>query len=76
MGDLILDPFAGTGTAGFAAMRLKRDFIMVEKNDAYVQGIVRRMERNKKFKRGDNNPYTEISNLDLTGEGEAGAGED
>ncbi|MGA1821989.1 MAG: DNA-methyltransferase, partial [Thermoplasmatota archaeon] len=57
MGDLVLDPFAGTGTTGFAAMRLKRDYLMVEINETYVQGIIRRLNRNKKYKRGDTNPY-------------------
>lgn len=31
-GDLILDPVAGTGTTGYVAQALKRDFIMIEIN--------------------------------------------
>ncbi len=41
-GDLVLDPVAGTGTTGYVARALGRDFIMVEVNPAYVQGIVER----------------------------------
>ena len=44
-GDLILDPVAGTGTTGYVAQALKRDFIMIEINPKYVEGIV---ERSKK----------------------------
>jgi len=76
MGDIVLDPFAGTGTTGFAAMRSKRDFIMVEIDDTYIRGIIKRMERNKKYKRGENNPYPQIRDLDLSGEEEVGAEED
>lgn len=41
-GDLVLDPVAGTGTTGYVAKTLGRDFIMIEVNPRYVQGIVRR----------------------------------
>lgn len=34
-GDLILDPFAGSGTAGVTAKKLKRHFIDVEMNEQY-----------------------------------------
>jgi DNA modification methylase len=43
-GDLILDPVAGTGTTGYVAHALKRDFVMVEINPKYVKGIVKRFE--------------------------------
>jgi len=43
-GDLILDPVAGTGTTGYVAQALKRDFVMVETNPKYVKGIVKRFE--------------------------------
>jgi len=44
-GDLILDPVAGTGTTGYVAHALKRDFIMIEINPKYVDGIVERFKR-------------------------------
>jgi len=36
-GDVILDPFFGTGTTGAAAKRLGRRFIGLEREDAYVK---------------------------------------
>jgi len=44
-GDLILDPVAGTGTTGYVAQTLKRDFIMIEINPKYVAGIVERFKK-------------------------------
>ena len=44
-GDLILDPVAGTGTTGYVAQALKRDFIMIEINPKYVAGIVERFKK-------------------------------
>lgn len=44
-GDLILDPLAGTGTTGYVARALKRDFVMIEVNLKYVEGIVRRFQK-------------------------------
>lgn len=44
-GDLILDPVAGTGTTGYVAQALKRDFIMIEINPKYVKGIVERFKK-------------------------------
>lgn len=34
-GDLILDPFAGSGTAGATAKKLNRNFIQIEMNEQY-----------------------------------------
>lgn len=36
-GDLILDPFAGSGTTGAVAVRLQRNFVGIELNPAYVE---------------------------------------
>jgi site-specific DNA-methyltransferase (adenine-specific)/modification methylase len=36
-GDLILDPFFGTGTTGVVASRLKRNWIGIEINEKYVK---------------------------------------
>ncbi|MHA1238192.1 MAG: DNA-methyltransferase [Candidatus Odinarchaeia archaeon] len=49
-GDIILDPVAGTGTTGYVAKALNRDFVMIEKNSRYVNGIVERFKKPLKFK--------------------------
>ncbi|MBN1391039.1 MAG: site-specific DNA-methyltransferase [Candidatus Thermoplasmatota archaeon] len=41
-GDLILDPFAGTGTTGHVARELGRKFIMIEANPDYIPGMAER----------------------------------
>lgn len=38
-GDLVLDPVAGTGTTGYVAQALKRNFIMIEIHPKYIKGI-------------------------------------
>lgn len=43
-GDLILDPVAGSGTTGYVAKGLKRNFIMIEINPKYVKGIEKRFK--------------------------------
>lgn len=43
-GDLVLDPFAGTGTTAHAATVNNRDFCMVEVEKNYVDWIVKRLE--------------------------------
>jgi len=43
--DLILDPLAGTGTTGYVAQALKRDFVTIEINSKYVEGIVKRFQQ-------------------------------
>lgn len=43
-GDLILDPFAGSGTTGFVAQGLKRKCVMIEINSDYCQLIKDRIE--------------------------------
>jgi DNA modification methylase len=46
-GDIILDPMAGTGTTGAVAMRLGRKFILIEKEERYVNAIRERLKRVK-----------------------------
>jgi len=43
-GDLVLDPVAGTGTTGYVAQALKRNYVMIEINPKYVKGIVERFK--------------------------------
>ena len=42
--DIILDPFAGSGTTGVAALRLNRRCILIEKQAKYVELIRERLE--------------------------------
>jgi DNA modification methylase len=44
-GDLVLDPVAGTGTTGYVAHALRRNFVMIEINANYVKGAVERFRR-------------------------------
>jgi site-specific DNA-methyltransferase (adenine-specific) len=42
-GELVLDPFAGTGTTGVACKNLNRRFIGIEKQTNYVEIAARRI---------------------------------
>jgi len=42
-GDLVLDPFMGSGTTGVAAVRLGRKFVGVEMDDGYVRTALARI---------------------------------
>lgn len=42
-GDMILDPFLGSGTAGLVALRMKRRFLGIELNPAYAADAERRL---------------------------------
>lgn len=48
-GDLVLDPFAGSGTTGWVAMRTGRRFVGVELNPAYVEAAARRLDNLAEF---------------------------
>jgi modification methylase len=43
-GDVVLDPFFGTGTTGAVARRLGRRWIGIEREEAYVRVALRRIE--------------------------------
>ena len=43
-GDMILDPFAGSGTTGVACEKLKRNYILIEMNLEYVEIAKARIE--------------------------------
>ncbi|MEE8246664.1 MAG: site-specific DNA-methyltransferase [Alphaproteobacteria bacterium] len=45
VGDVVLDPFFGTGTSGAVALKLGRAFIGIEKEKAYVKLAERRLGR-------------------------------
>ena len=43
-GDLVFDPFSGSGTSGVAAKELGRFFVGVEKEEEYAELAARRIE--------------------------------
>jgi modification methylase len=44
-GDIVLDPFLGTGTSAAVARRLHRHFIGIERHPAYVEAALGRLKR-------------------------------
>ena len=45
VGDVILDPFAGTGTCAVACKQLGREFILIEKEEQYINMINQRLSQ-------------------------------
>jgi modification methylase len=50
-GDVVLDPFFGTGTTGAVAKMLGRDFIGIEREEAYRKVATERIDRVRRFDR-------------------------
>lgn len=50
-GDVVLDPFFGTGTTGAVAKMLGREFIGIEREEAYREVAARRIDRVRRFDR-------------------------
>ncbi len=50
-GDVVLDPFFGTGTTGAVAKMLGREFIGIEREEAYREAATKRIARIRKFDR-------------------------
>ena len=46
-GDIVLDPFLGTGTTAAVAKRLHRHFIGIERHPAYVEAAIGRVRRER-----------------------------
>jgi site-specific DNA-methyltransferase (adenine-specific)/modification methylase len=46
--DIVLDPFFGTGTTGFVAKKLKRNWIGIENNTDYIKIAEERLNSKKK----------------------------
>ena len=44
-GDIVLDPFAGTGTTAAVAKRLHRHFIAIERHPAYAEAAIGRVRK-------------------------------
>lgn len=57
-GDLVLDPFFGTGTTGAVAKSIGRRFIGIERDSAYIEAASKRIEKAKDVS-------DDISNLKL-----------
>ena len=49
-GDIVLDPLSGTGTTGYVAKALKRNFIMIERESKYIDGAKKRFTSELDFK--------------------------
>ena len=47
VGDVVLDPFFGTGTTGAVAKKLGRNFIGIEKDATYIKGAQKRIDEVK-----------------------------
>ena len=45
LGDLVVDPFAGSGTTGIAALQLGRSFLGCEREEKYVRIAMKRLSR-------------------------------
>mgnify|MGYP001141669087 CR=1 FL=1 len=43
-GDLVLDPFAGSGSTALASIQLKRDYITFETDETYYKEVLKRIE--------------------------------
>lgn len=50
-GDLVLDPFSGSGTTAVAAQEMGRNYICFEKDEEYFQKSVERLKQSKLKKR-------------------------
>ncbi len=52
-GDLVLDPFFGTGTTGAVAKKLSRDYIGIEREDGYIKTATERLKDIKPLGEGE-----------------------
>ena len=46
-GDIILDPFAGSGTTPYVAKQYNRNFIAIEREEKYIKAITQRLAANQ-----------------------------
>ena len=47
-GNVVIDPFMGSGTTAIASMQLNRDWIGIEKDKSYIDLSNKRIEHHKK----------------------------
>jgi DNA modification methylase len=67
-GDVILDPFAGSGTVGIAANALERHFFLTEKDEKYFEVIKNNLGNKSLFSKNEPrflalNEFTELTKL-------------
>ena len=67
-GDLVLDPFVGTGTTAVACKQMKRHYIGIDKDPKYTQ-IANDRLKDKAAAKEDNEPAGEKA---ISGEGDTG----
>jgi len=66
IGDIVLDPFGGTGTTAFVAKKLKRNYITMDISKKYYDVIEKRLKgQTEEIKRNSNHTHREI-NRNLT----------
>ena len=58
IGDLVLDPFAGTGTGLYVCQKLKRNFIGIEIDPKLIAVVKKRLKDNL------NQPIEDIKNIE------------
>jgi site-specific DNA-methyltransferase (adenine-specific) len=49
-GDFVFDPYAGSGTSAISAIRLKRNFIVIEKDVEIYEAMISRIEKESSCK--------------------------
>ena len=65
-GDLVLDPFAGTGSLGQASIRRGRDFVLIEKNAEYARIAAANIKEEKRNPVGAIHRWAELKDKPLT----------
>jgi len=58
-GDLVLDPFMGSGTTGVAAVQLKRKFVGIELDSIYINTAVKRIQQAERMPRHEQLPLAQ-----------------
>lgn len=59
-GDIVLDPFGGSGSTALSSITLKRNYILIEKDEGYYKTIVERVSEIK-------NPLSNFQYIPTTG---------
>ena len=59
-GDIVLDPFGGTGTTAYVSKLLNRNYITIEKSEEYFNLILKRLNCDSELGKYDKNNIQEI----------------